>query len=346
MFCLLCLQSIFLQCRSFFLDFQRPYELQLPIFKSKAFLAPMAGISDPAFRLLCTEMGAGLVVTELTSIHAIVALEKELKAKKKSITEFIEYSEKERPVSVQLFGSDIDLTVKAAKIVEPFFDIIDFNMGCPAPHITSQMAGAALLEKPNHMEELFTALVEAVDIPVTLKFRSGISSTNDGQWRQIAKIAERAGVSMITFHARTIKQGYSGKADWNLIRELRSVVSEHIPVVGNGDIRTPEDAKRMIEETGCDYVMIGRGSMGNPQLFKQINDYLKTGKYSEVSKEEKINSLFKYIKYTKKYPTIKFASIRSQAMYFTKGLVGGAELRVAIGKTTNIQELEEVVKKI
>jgi len=318
----------------------------LPKFTSKAFLAPMAGISDPAFRLLCKEMGAGLVVTELTSIHAIVALEKELKAKKKEITKFIEYSEKERPVSVQLFGSDIDLTIRAAKIVEPFFDILDFNMGCPAPHITAQMAGAALLEKPEHMEKLFTKLVNAVYRPVTLKFRSGISSSNCYLWKPIARAAERAGISMITFHARTIKQGYGGNADWNLIRELRSEVSERVAVVGNGDIRTPEDAKRMIDETGCDYVMIGRGAMGNPQLFQQVNDYLKTGEYKEVSEKERINALLKYLEYTKTYSSIKFASIRSQAMYFTKGMVGGAKLRVAIGKTTNISEIVNIMKSI
>lgn len=316
--------------------------MKLPKFKSKAFFAPMAGISDPAFRVLCSENGAGLVVTELTSIHAIVALEKQLKTHKKNISEFIEYSEKERPVSVQLFGSDIDLTLKAAKIVEPYFDMIDFNMGCPAPHITAQMAGAALLTKPDHMKKLFTKLVDSVSIPVTLKMRAGVSSTNYELWRPMAKVAEESGISMITLHPRTVKQGYSGKSNWQLIRELRSVVSKRIPVVGNGDIRTPEDAKRMIDETNCDYVMIGRGAMGNPELFKQVNDYLRTGKYLEFSHDEKIESLFKYLDYTKNFSRIKFASIRSQAMYFTKGMIGGAELRVKVGKTKNIEELRKL----
>jgi len=315
---------------------------KLPNFKGKAFLAPMAGVSDPAFRLLCVESGASLVVTELTSIHAVVALEKQLKAQKKKITDFIEYSKKERPISVQLFGSDIDLTLKAAKIVEPYFDIIDFNMGCPAPHITAQMAGAALLTEPNHMEKLFKKLVDCVNIPVTLKMRAGVGPSNCYLWKPMAKIAESAGISMITFHPRTVKQGYSGKADWNLIKELRSEVSKKIPIVGNGDIRSPEDAKKMIAQTGCDYVMIGRGAMGNPGLFNQVNSYLKTEKYAPVSKEEQITAFFKYLDYTKNYPTIKFSNIRTQAMYFSKGIVGGGKLRVKIGKTNSVEQLRKL----
>ena len=252
--------------------------MTLPKFSSKAFLAPMAGISDPACRLLCKEAGAGLVITELTSIHAILAKEKELSQKSESITNFIEFSEKERPVSVQLFGHDINTAVKAAQIVEPFFDIIDFNMGCPAPHITNTMAGAALLEKPEHVEKLFSKLVSAVNKPVTLKIRAGISNDNCYLYKPIAKIAENCGVQMITLHARTLKQGYSGTANWQLIKELKDMVN--IPVVGNGDIAKPEDAKRMIDETGCDYVMIGRAAMGNPYIFRQVNEYLETGSYN------------------------------------------------------------------
>jgi len=314
----------------------------LPKFDGKAFFAPMAGVSDPAFRLLCREKGASLVVTELTSVHSIIAKEKQLKQEESNISEFVEFSEKERPVSVQLFGHDIDMIVKAAKIVEPHFDIIDFNMGCPAPHITQQMAGAALLEKPEHIKRLFSKLVSVVNKPVTLKMRSGVDASNCYLWKPIAKIADNCGVSMITLHPRTIKRGYSGKADWSLIRELRSVVSEDVAVIGNGDIRSPEDAKRMIEETNCDYVMIGRGAMGNPDMFSQVNTYLKTGKYEEVTMQDKINSLFKYMEYTKNYPTIKFSNIRIQAMQFTKGMVGGAELRMKIGKTNSVGEIKEL----
>ena len=313
---------------------------KLPVFKSKAFFAPMAGISDPAYRLLCSEMGAGLVVTELTSIHAIVAKEKELKEQKKKIGEFVEYSEKERPVSIQLFGHDVELAVKSARIVEPYFDVIDFNMGCPAPHITCQMAGAALLQKPGHVKELFTRLVKAVDKPVTLKVRAGINDSNKKLFLPIAKIAEEAGIKMITLHARTLNQGYSGKADWSLIKELKENVK--IPVVGNGDVWSPEDAKRMIEETGCDYIMIGRGAMGNPFIFRQVNEYLETGKYEEISIQEKISAFHKYLEYSDKY-NIKFASIRTQAMQFTKGLKGGSELRLRIGRAKSSEELKRIM---
>lgn len=315
---------------------------KLPKFKSKAFLAPMAGVTDAAFRALCAEHECGLVCTELNSIHAIIALEKQLKAQKKKITDFIEYSERERPHSVQLFGSDIKKTVAAAKIVEPYFDIIDFNMGCPAPHITSQMAGAALLEKPEHIKKLFTKLVEAVDKPVTLKLRTGINANSDQLWKPIAKAAEDAGVSMITLHARTIKQGYSGKANWEKIRELRSVVGEQVVVVGNGDINNPEDAKKMFEETCCNYVMIGRGAMGKPQIFEQVNSFLRTGGYSETRVSEQINSFFKYLEYTKEFKKIKFTDIRTQAMHFSKGIIGGPKLRVKIGKAKNISQIRKL----
>lgn len=311
-------------------------------FRGKAFLAPMAGISDPAFRLLCKDYGVGLVVTELTSVHAIVAKERLLEKEKKKITDFIEFSEKEKPVGVQLFGHDIDLVVKAAKIVEPYFDIIDFNMGCPAPHITSQEAGAALLEKPSHIKELFSRLVEAVNKPVTLKMRSGVGDNNCYLWKPIAKIAEDCGISMIALHPRTVKQGYSGKANWSLIKELKETVS--IPVIGNGDIRSPEDAKRMISETKCDFVMVGRGAMGNPFIFEQINDYLRKESYDEVNEKDKVNAFFKYLEYTKQFKTIRFASIRAQAMNFTKGMEGGTKLRLNIGKTKNTKELRQVLQ--
>lgn len=322
--------------------------MKLPKFKSRAFLAPMAGISDPAFRTLCSEMGAGLVVTELTSIHAIVAKEKELSENGKKITEFIEFSEKERPISIQLFGSDIPLLKKAAQIVEPYFDIIDYNMGCPAPHITNQMAGAALLQKPELTEKIFKTLIDAVDKPVTLKMRAGINNNDCYLWKPIAKLADNCGISMITLHPRTIKQGYSGKSNWQLIRELRSDVSEQTAVVGNGDITKPEHAKQMIEETGCNYVMIGRGAMGNPQIFRQIDKVLRsehgeqgTESWTKTSFEEKKKTLYKYLELTKQYPTIKFASIRTQAMQFTKGIEGGKNMRAEIAKAKTIQEIKE-----
>jgi nifR3 family TIM-barrel protein len=300
----------------------------------------MAGVSDPALRLQCKQMGAGLVVTEFTNIHSIIAKEKQFKENMKTIQEFIEYSEQERPLSVQLFGSDLFALEKAAKIVEPYFDIIDYNMGCPAPHITRQMAGGALLQEVNLTQQIFQTLVNAVKKPITLKIRSGVTDSSRFLFREISEIAEDEGIQMITFHPRTVNQGYSGNADWNLIKELKEISS--IPIVGNGDITTPEDAKNMIDKTNCDYVMIGRGAMGNPFLFEQINDYLKTNSYKSYSFKDRLDSFFDYLHLTSQYK-IKFVNIKSQAMRFTKGMKGGSKLRCKITFSKNIQELEKIM---
>ena len=237
----------------------------------KMSIAPMAGITDPA---ICGYFASRwvhylLIATELTSIHSIIA-----QSAKKRLQEFLQFSDEERPLSIQLFGSDIDALAKAAKTVEPYFDLIDYNMGCPAPHITQQMAGGALLQEENLTRNILRTLVEAVDIPVTLKMRAGVTQASRKLFLDIAPIAQDEGIKMITLHPRTVSQGYSGKADWNLIAELKNAVK--IPIVGNGDILTPEDAKTMMDSTGCDYVMIGRGAASNPFLFRQINEYLKT----------------------------------------------------------------------
>ena len=312
----------------------------LPKFSSRAFLAPMAGVSDPALRLQCKKMGAGLVVTEFTNIHSIIAKENQLKEKMKTIQEFIEYSDEERPLSIQLFGSDLSALEKAAKIVEPYFDIIDYNMGCPAPHITQQMAGGALLQEVNLTQQIFSTLVNAVKKPVTLKIRSGVTDASKFLFRDIAEVAEDEGIEMITLHPRTVSQGYSGNADWDLIKELKEISS--LPIVGNGDITTPEDAKNMIDNTNCDYVMIGRGAMGNPFLFEQINDYLKTNSYNEYSFKDRLDSFFDYLHLTNQY-NIKFANIKGQAMRFTKGMRGGSKLRSQITIAKNIEELEKIM---
>ncbi|MFB5635634.1 MAG: tRNA dihydrouridine synthase DusB [Nitrosopumilus sp.] len=312
----------------------------LPKFSSRAFLAPMAGVSDPALRLQCKKMGAGLVVTEFTNIHSIIAKENQLKERMKTIQEFIEYSDEERPLSIQLFGSDLHALEKAAKIVEPFFDIIDYNMGCPAPHITQQMAGGALLQEVNLTQQIFNTLVNSVKKPVTLKIRSGVTDASKFLFREIAEIAEDEGIKMITLHPRTVSQGYSGTADWDMIKELKEISS--IPIVGNGDITTPEDAKNMIDSTNCDYVMIGRGAMGNPFLFEQINDYLKTNSYKEYSFKDRLDSFFDYLHLTSQYK-IKFANIKGQAMRFTKGMKGGSKLRSKITLSKNIEELEKIM---
>jgi len=314
--------------------------VQLPNFTSKVFLAPMAGVSDPALRIMCKEMGAGLVVTELTSVNAIVAKHEQLESQSKNITEFIEFSEKERPLSVQLFGSDIVALEKAAKIVEPHFDMIDYNMGCPAPHITKQMAGGALLQNADLTRQIFRTLVNTIKKPVSLKMRIGVTEENNSLFLDIAKIAEQEGIAMMTLHPRTVSQGYSGHANWEMIKKLKQNVS--VPVVGNGDITSPEIAKKVLDYTGCDYLMVGRGAMGNPFIFEQINDYLDNGVYKKYTLTDKLNAFVKYLELTEKY-NIRFANIKQQAIRFTKGTTGGAQLRNRLSIATNTDDLKELL---
>ena len=313
---------------------------QLPNFTSKVFLAPMAGVSDPALRIMCKKMGAGLVVTELTSVNAIVAKHEQLESQSKNITEFIEFSEKERPLSVQLFGSDITALEKAAKIVEPHFDMIDYNMGCPAPHITKQMAGGALLQNADLTRQIFRTLVNAVKKPISLKMRIGVTEENNSLFLDIAKIAEQEGIGMMTLHPRTVSQGYSGNADWDMIKKLKQNVS--VPVVGNGDITSPEIAKKVLDYTGCDYLMIGRGAMGNPFIFEQINDYLESGVYKKYTLTDRLEAFVTYLELTEKYH-IRFANIKQQAIRFTKGTVGGGQLRNRLSAATNTDDLKELL---
>lgn len=314
----------------------------LPRFSGRAFLAPMAGVSDPALRLQCRRMGAALVVTEFTSIHSVVAKQEQLAGEGRTIREFLEYSDEERPLSVQLFGSDLEALAKAARIVEPYFDIIDYNMGCPAPHITSQMAGGALLQEADLTRQIFQTLIGAAGgrTPVTLKVRAGVTESDRFLFLEVARIAEDEGVEMITLHPRTVNQGYSGKADWDMIRMLKE--RSDVPVVGNGDVATPEGAKAMIDQTGCDYVMVGRGAMGNPFLFEQINDYLETGSYSAYTLEDRLDAFFEYLRIAAKY-RIRFANIKGQAMRFTKGLRNGATVRSRITRSEGIDQLADVM---
>ncbi|MCE2498173.1 MAG: tRNA-dihydrouridine synthase [Nitrosopumilaceae archaeon] len=314
----------------------------LPRFSGRAFLAPMAGVSDPALRLQCRRMGAALVVTEFTSIHSIVAKQEQLAGAGRTIREFLEYSDEERPLSVQLFGSDLEALAKAARIVEPYFDIIDYNMGCPAPHITSQMAGGALLQEADLTRQIFQTLTGAAGgrTPVTLKVRAGVTESDRFLFLEVARIAEDEGVEMITLHPRTVSQGYSGRADWDMIKMLKE--RSDVPVVGNGDVATPEDAKAMIDQTGCDYVMVGRGAMGNPFLFEQINDYLDTGSYSAYTLEDRLDAFFEYLRIAAKY-RIRFANIKGQAMRFTKGLRNGAVMRSRITHSEGIDQLADVM---
>ncbi len=306
-----------------------------PKLKSKVILAPMHNITNLAFRLMCKEYGAGLVSTELLSANAIAR-------GNNAVLKLALTNKKEKPVVVQIFGQNIENIVKAGKKLEGEFDIIDFNCGCPSKKIMSQGSGSALLKRPNKIKEIVGALVKAVKIPVTVKIRSGFEEKINAV--EIAKICEDAGASAVIVHARTVEQEYSGKADWNIIKQVKKAVK--IPVIGNGDIWNGEDVLRMIKETRCDYVMIGRCAIGNAFIFKAVNDYLKSGKVVEQTVEEKIKDFFKYIKLCKKFEIFSVVDAKLKAQEFTKGLSGSSKLRRELNKARKWEEIEKLMEEI
>lgn len=283
--------------------------------KNRIVLAPMAGISNSAFRRIAKEMGVGLVVAEMVSDKAIFY------GSKKTI-DMLYMKEEERPISQQIFGSDKDSFVYASKYILETMkpDIIDINMGCPVPKVaTRAQAGSALLKNPDKVYEIVKAVVDAVNVPVTVKIRSGWDEKSINAV-EIAKVIEKAGASAITVHPRTRSQGYSGKADWNIIKQVKDAVN--IPVIGNGDIKSCYDAKRMLDETNCDAVMIGRGLLGNPWLIRDCIDYLNNKKIKEVSILDRLNMVLKHFNYLLEFKEEKIAvlEMRTQVCYYLKGI--------------------------
>lgn len=303
--------------------------------KNKVVLAPMAGICNSSFRRITKQMGAGLIYCEMVSDKAIFY-------NNQKTIEMLQMTEEERPIVQQIFGSDKESFVEAAKFIYENMkpDIIDINMGCPVPKVAVRaQAGSALLKNPEKIQEIVSAVVEAVPIPVTVKIRSGWDK-NSINAVEIAKICENAGASAICVHPRTRSQGYSGEADWNIIKQVKANVS--IPVIGNGDIKDVYSAKRMLEETGCDAIMIGRATLGNPWLIKEIVEYLEQNKLPQkVTKIEKINMCLKHLEYLQEIKDEKVAvlEIRNHIAWYLKGLDGSNEIKNKVYQTKKINDI-------
>lgn len=303
---------------------------------NRVVLAPMAGISTPAFMRIAEEMGASLAFTELLSSEAIIRDS----AKTFAMLDGIE--DVKIPIGIQLFGNDAEVMKRAAQIVCSTYNvaIIDINMGCPVPKVAIRAkSGSALLKNPQKVYEIVKKVKEGIDRPVTVKIRSGWDDLSINAV-EISRICESAGASAITVHARTRSQGYSGHADWNIIKDVVANVS--IPVIGNGDITSPELAKKMLKDTGCTAIMVGRGALGNPWLLKNIVQYLKIGKYeSPPTEKEKIAMIRKHYELLKKYKPEKVAllEIRTNALWYLKGLPGSAQLKNKICNTSSNEEI-------
>ena len=299
-------------------------------------LAPMAGVTDLPFRLLCKEHGVGLVCMEMVSAKAIYY-------NNKNTEQLLEIYPQERPVSLQLFGSDADIIAEmAAKIEDRSFDILDFNMGCPVPKVVNNGEGSALMKNPKLVEEILTKLVRAVKKPVTVKIRKGFDEEHVNAV-EIARIAESCGVAAVAVHGRTRQQYYSGHADWDIIRQVKEAVQ--IPVIGNGDLHTAEDVCRMKEQTGCDGFMIGRGAQGNPWIFEQILHKLETGEELPRPTVQEVTEMV--MRHARLQVEIKgeytgMREIRKHAAWYTAGYRNSSKLRGKINEVETIQQLEEL----
>lgn len=303
-------------------------------------LAPMAGVTDLPFRVLCKEQGAGLLCMEMVSAKAI-------QFNNKNTFDLMKIDESEHPVSLQLFGSDPDVISEQAKRIEELpFDILDINMGCPVPKVAGNGEGSALMKNPKLIGEIVEKTARAIRKPLTVKIRKGFTEDTVNAV-EVAKIAEASGAAAIAVHGRTREQYYSGKADWDIIRQVKEAV--RIPVMGNGDVTTPESAKAMMDQTGCDLVMIGRAVRGNPWIFAQMNHYLKTGEHLPKPTYEEVREMMlrharMEIEERGEYTGIR--EMRKHVAWYTTGMPHSAKLRKHLSEMEDYASLERFLQNI
>lgn len=302
-------------------------------------MAPMAGVTDLPFRMLCKEQGCGLLYTEMVSAKAILH-------KNRNTGELLAVRRSERPIAVQLFGSDPEIMSEmAVRIEDGPYDIIDINMGCPVPKVVNNGEGSALMKEPKLVEAILTAMVRKLKKPVTVKIRKGFDETQVNAV-EIAKIAESCGVAAIAVHGRTREQFYAGKADWDIIRQVKAAVQ--IPVIGNGDIFLPEDAGRMLRETGCDGIMIARGAQGNPWIFRRTLHYLESGEVLPgPTVEEVCRMMLRHVRMQceLKGECLGMKEMRKHIAWYTAGLPHSAALRRSCNHIETIAELEALLQE-
>ena len=308
--------------------------------ENRYILGPMAGVTDLPFRLLCREQGAGLLCMEMVSAKAIYY-------NNRNTESLLEIHPDERPVSLQLFGSDPKIMSEMAKRIEERpFAILDVNMGCPVPKVVKNGEGSALMKNPKLVYEIVSALVKAIDKPVTVKIRKGFDDDHVNAV-EIAKIIEEAGAAAVAVQGRTREQYYSGKADWNIIRQVKEAVS--IPVIGNGDVTSPQKADELVRQTGCDGVMIARGAQGNPWIFSELTQWEETGELPlRPDKDEIRKMMLRHARLQLEYKG-EFSGIREMrkhVAWYTKGLKGAARLREKVNAVESLEELENLLTSL
>jgi len=303
---------------------------------SKVLAAPMAGVSDSSFRILCREFGAGAVFTEMISAKALYY-------KNENTKDLLHKTPGEEPVILQLFGSEADVIAREGEKLQDQFVAIDLNMGCPAPKIVKNHEGSYLMREPRKVYEIVKALAGAVKIPVTVKIRKGCALEDD-MAVEIAKICEQAGADAVTVHGRTSAQMYSGHADWDVIRRVKEAI--RIPVIGNGDVVSAESAMQMLKETGCDGIMVGRASRGNPWLFEEIRAYIEEGRIVERPGEKEIFQMalrHAQMIVEEKGEYIGMRQMRSHILWYLKGLHGGTEKKRRLQQISSLDELKALL---